>query len=772
MGDAKKPGWGAFLPRFNIPETFGTALSYEGQLHWFLENWDQVAEYANDLEQPTIDVGATTFPDTGNALKPSIVNVGTDINAVLDFSCPVIRTRFADPLQWDFDTAYDVLTVVSDGQGNSYTSRQAVPSHTPLTDTDYWVLTGVYDASLQAIRDDVASVKSGYARVYSTVADMQSDTELLSGMICHTLGFHSIGDGGAAWYIIGAGDPNGMDVLQLATNDCASMTASAYVTPEMYGAFGNGIDDDSACWQAAVDSGLNVVASSTVYLCGNITVTKNITVDCASARFVCNADNLFVLTGHVTGSVSAPDYTAYKSDYIAGDYSGFAMMRGTNNFEPARSYYRGGFVCMFDNGALRGSYPINVTGVTVDMVNPITATVENIGDIKHTVQITKDTRSIEVIYGVNCVVNNINELSGSSYIAINFDKCMGCVAKNLSISHSLLSTDNNSYIVAFSNSSFCRVRDSELYNEYWHCVTSGDTYLCYCNEVASCTLSTSRQYVLLDHENALGTNVHDCVINGSVSICGMSKVINCILTSRKASSSTSPVLRIVPSGTEGNGTYDICGVKFLNDSSTGRGGGVWVMADPQVTGNTYYIDKISIDNIHPAGLHPMSMELSVPSTSNFVIKDIYVNNSWINIYAGVATQTNIDISNYRLNVSGLNERFLGSLAIVGNAGYTFGDLNISNSSLYSIGGHFSNVYFDKLRCAANISDLDVTGQLFGSLLESWATQKVLDTPAEVMIDEIRGTVNSKWINIINENDRKYYQTLENGQYVTHLITSA
>lgn len=37
---------------------------------------------------------------------------------------------------------------------------------------------------------------------YNTVAEMQADENLEAGDICHTLGFHAAGDGGAAWYKI------------------------------------------------------------------------------------------------------------------------------------------------------------------------------------------------------------------------------------------------------------------------------------------------------------------------------------------------------------------------------------------------------------------------------------------------------------------------------------------------------------------------------------------------------------------------------------------
>lgn len=51
-------------------------------------------------------------------------------------------------------------------------------------------------------------------RSFETVADMQAATDLAVGMVAHTNGFHTSGDGGAAYYTISAsGTANGMDVL-------------------------------------------------------------------------------------------------------------------------------------------------------------------------------------------------------------------------------------------------------------------------------------------------------------------------------------------------------------------------------------------------------------------------------------------------------------------------------------------------------------------------------------------------------------------------------
>lgn len=61
---------------------------------------------------------------------------------------------FADPLTWDITKAYEALTIVY-YQGNSFTSRQAVPAGIDITNTDYWALTGNYNAQIEQYRAEV-----------------------------------------------------------------------------------------------------------------------------------------------------------------------------------------------------------------------------------------------------------------------------------------------------------------------------------------------------------------------------------------------------------------------------------------------------------------------------------------------------------------------------------------------------------------------------------------------------------------------------------------
>ena len=60
----------------------------------------------------------------------------------------------ADPPEWTSTRAYEALTIVLH-QGNSYTSRQPVPTGIDIMNTDYWLCTGNYNAQVEQYRQEV-----------------------------------------------------------------------------------------------------------------------------------------------------------------------------------------------------------------------------------------------------------------------------------------------------------------------------------------------------------------------------------------------------------------------------------------------------------------------------------------------------------------------------------------------------------------------------------------------------------------------------------------
>ena len=64
---------------------------------------------------------------------------------------------FANPVQWNSNTAYEALTIVTN-LGNSYTSRKPVPAGTPLTNAEYWVNTGNFNAQVGELENEVTAI--------------------------------------------------------------------------------------------------------------------------------------------------------------------------------------------------------------------------------------------------------------------------------------------------------------------------------------------------------------------------------------------------------------------------------------------------------------------------------------------------------------------------------------------------------------------------------------------------------------------------------------
>ena len=77
--------------------------------------------------------------------------------------------EFANPLDWDNSKTYEPLTIVYH-EGNSYTSRQSVPTGIGIDNTEYWALTGNYNAQIEQYRQEVHQLSED-------VTEMKGDVE-------------------------------------------------------------------------------------------------------------------------------------------------------------------------------------------------------------------------------------------------------------------------------------------------------------------------------------------------------------------------------------------------------------------------------------------------------------------------------------------------------------------------------------------------------------------------------------------------------------------
>ena len=80
---------------------------------------------------------------------------------------------------WDSTQIYEPLSIVQ-YQGNSFTSRQFVPSGVELTNEEYWASTGNYNAQIEQYRQDVVNLGNNINTVSGEVINARNGEENLS----------------------------------------------------------------------------------------------------------------------------------------------------------------------------------------------------------------------------------------------------------------------------------------------------------------------------------------------------------------------------------------------------------------------------------------------------------------------------------------------------------------------------------------------------------------------------------------------------------------
>ena len=107
------------------------------------------------------------------------------------------------------------------------------------------------DGTLQEIIETY--LQANVTWTFDTVADMKASTNLIAGCYARTLGFYTVGDnGGATYRITDTGTANEMDVIAVGEL-YANLSNTDYVTPEMFGAKGDGTTDDRTQLNACIN---------------------------------------------------------------------------------------------------------------------------------------------------------------------------------------------------------------------------------------------------------------------------------------------------------------------------------------------------------------------------------------------------------------------------------------------------------------------------------------------------------------------------------------
>lgn len=632
------------------------------------------------------------------------------------------------------------------------------------------------DGTLQEII--TTYIQSNVAWTFDTVADMKLATNLVDGSYARTLGFHNINDGGGAlYYITNSGTADEMQIISVDTL-YANLVLPEIVTPEMFGAYGDGTHDDSASWNKAVSVKRDVKAfEKTYHLTQKINVTDNIEIDCGGASFTTTVNTVFDITGEVITSLANEnnysandkDYTISNTDYLS--YSGYAFVHGNNNFQESRSNYLGGFTCIFNNGKIGQSYPIPVENTVIDIVKPITMTLKNIKGITHATPTTYNTLSIKLSYGVGCRIENIYCKKAEAYATIWINKSLNINIDNINITQDANLSDNVSYIIYIGDSSYCNTTNSYLFNKQWHCWTTSGDFLCYKNTCTNCEFISETGVGLQDHENALGTSIENCTAT-CMGLSGMASVKNVVIETRLFSSQKRCTLSLMPMTIKENAVYFVDGVKFNADPDTAHPYvGVWFSNSPQVTGKTYYFNIATIKNVY-SNVRATTYCTTSDTTGSYNLGKVIIDNCQLEISLKRNGENYWVITNNEVFVNNINYYITDRQSDFGTSNNDqWNKVTITNSTFRQVRGVAVDVTLNSVLTTSYISNLSVSGKLNGCNILSRIAPAVILGASDVQIDSMLYSVNDKWFNINSKSGTTYYQHIDSGAFVTATVTA-
>lgn len=625
--------------------------------------------------------------------------------------------------------------------------------------------------------------------LYNTVADMKADTNLKAGAFAQTLGYRSINDGGTSVYKIrvktvdDVSDNGSVIVLNDANLVAELVPINGTVNVKQFGAYGNGTIEDTDFIQDTINfaqkTNLKVVFPHALYRTKIITVTKNIEIDLCNSEILALQDEFIMASGEIVASLlNENDYTHNQSNYSISDpayanYTGFAFLHGENNFNPNRSYYVGGFVCQFENGQLIGTYPVDVnTNVVLDIINPITVKIMNLGDITH-VNAGDGSSSvyIRITYGINCIIDG-GSFSSDGHYGIMFFSSINCCAKHINV---IQSRDNtyHTYPIAFMESCFCGITDSQIYNKYWHCGTTGGYHLCYMSYIKNCSLISVTQYAFCDHGNAYGTSVKDTRVT-AIYLAGGALIDNVNICCSNYPSSVWGLISISPTPIEQNAVYTIKNVVFepyYGNTDPDNFGIKLYAAEPQVGGNTCYFTKVTIDNVFSKVLDstnkPAKIWFGLNSQNSYVLKNFYISNINLTMDLGFSSSdisNYVDISNYKLLLSNCYRSF--NRTIFGDSSKYHNYCMLSNCEFYEIHGHFAWLEFNSLRISHSFgvdfyADKFYGTGLFSIIPNNFNNFDVIESFPDISISDFPyRTSTNRCFNLITKDDNIYFSEFD------------
>ena len=313
-------------------------------------------------------------------------------------------------------------------------------------------------------------------KYYNNVSEMKTDITLKDGQCVKTLGYYEPNDGGGADYIFQNKDFN--------------LIVKNYITPEMFGAKGDGVTDDTVAIQKAFDSDLSniVIFSRKTYLItSQLNINKSKLIRGAGYSYTPNQSTVLKCDKDcIKINVS---YVKIANIYLQGNkdnqpYEYLAItVKDINSKAIAQVTLEDIFIAYFDEGGKINGYSWNYNNVNINNVN---RGFNILGGTAHrfnacSVNICNyGFETKDVIYStlINCGVDHVKEKAYYIHGASRNISLLGCSGEN--ISKTLLDIDSAFYVnvenlqslfnntpnsenlIKLSSSSYCRLSQINL----------------------------------------------------------------------------------------------------------------------------------------------------------------------------------------------------------------------------------------------------------------------------------------------------------------------
>lgn len=526
------------------------------------------------------------------------------------------------------------------------------------------------------------------------------------------------------------------------TDELLMETENDYVTPEMFGAVGDGETDDSEAWQTAIDTGKPVKALSKNYYIGTtLTTDKNINIDFNFCNIEFGDAAVLLAENEASATITGNNYNALDATYRLvneySNYSGFADFVGTNSYtdDVDNPKYLCGSVVHFSNGLLDTILPFNVTSPTITLYPEKRAFLKNIGNI--TGDGSDYRRGFQIKHYYNGKIENaISE--ENCYSMIDLYRCYNIQLINLSIRCVYYSASTHAYPIIINESSRFTFRNCFLKNRYWHALTTGGNTLsgiiCLYNTVQDCTLVSDQHIAYEEHFNTFGTYIDNCIINS----CGL--CVGCRITNSQISGSEDDencTLDLYASPLPGMSGYTVENVTF--NCSSRNNEKIRLRLRTFNNNSNQYIDNVSIRGLRSVNTASLMYLFQVITAS--------------------VTVGNIEID----GVNNFNLRFVptdGSTYVLTN-----NNIIINNMLSGTIYGTITNLFvcdsrFYAVRCTA--THLHMVNSKIESVTDCTGTTLMLDNIETLTTQQYKDIVNA--FSRINCTNLRYQDGSVRGSY--------